>query len=105
FTLLLFVLGIAFACGMASTFKYIGDDFPENIGTVSGIVGMMGGLGGFLLPIMFGAILDRLAINSSCFMLLYGIVWVSLILNYLTEVRRAPVMGEDVMGENAPQQH
>jgi NNP family nitrate/nitrite transporter-like MFS transporter len=38
-------------------------------------------------------------------MLLYGIVWVSLILNYLTEVRRAPVMGEDVMGENAPQRH
>jgi NNP family nitrate/nitrite transporter-like MFS transporter len=100
FTLLLFVLGIAFACGMASTFKYIGDDFPENMGTVSGIVGMVGGLGGFLLPIMFGAILDRLGINSSCFMLLYGIVWVSLILNYLTEVRRAPVMGETIMGEN-----
>jgi len=99
FTALLFVLGIAFACGMASTFKYIGDDFPENMGTVSGIVGMVGGLGGFLLPIMFGAILDRLGFNSSCFMLLYGIVWVSLILNYLTEVRRAPVMGENVTGE------
>jgi NNP family nitrate/nitrite transporter-like MFS transporter len=99
FTVLLFVLGIAFACGMASTFKYIGDDFPENMGAVSGIVGMVGGLGGFLLPIMFGAILDRFGFNSSCFMLLYGIVWVSLILNYLTEVRRAPVMGENVMGE------
>ena len=94
FTVLLFVLGIAFACGMASTFKYIGDDFPENMGAVSGIVGMMGGLGGFLLPILFGVILDRLGINSSCFMLLYGIVWVSLTLSYLTEVRRAPVMGE-----------
>jgi NNP family nitrate/nitrite transporter-like MFS transporter len=43
---------------------------------------------------MFGAILDLLGINSSCFMLLYGIVWVSLTLNYLTEVRRAAVMGE-----------
>jgi len=94
FTALLFVLGIAFACGMASTFKYIGDDFPDRMGAVSGIVGMAGGLGGFLLPIMFGAILDRVGVNSSCFMLLYGIVWVSLTLNYLTEVRRAPVMGE-----------
>ena len=93
FTLLLVVLGIAFACGMASTFKYIADDFPENMGAVSGIVGMAGGLGGFLLPIMFGAILDITAVNSSCFMLLYGIVWVSLILIYITEVRRAPVMG------------
>lgn len=94
FTGLLMVLGVAFACGMASTFKYVGDDFPENMGAVSGIVGMAGGLGGFLLPIMFGALLDRLGVNSSCFMLLYGIIWVSLILNYLTEVRRAPVMGE-----------
>jgi NNP family nitrate/nitrite transporter-like MFS transporter len=64
------------------------------MGAVSGIVGMAGGLGGFLLPIMFGAMLDRLGVNSSCFMLLYGIISVSLILNYLTEVRRAPVMGE-----------
>jgi MFS transporter, NNP family, nitrate/nitrite transporter len=94
FTLLLFALGVAFACGMASTFKYIGDDFPDSMGAVSGIVGMAGGLGGFLLPIMFGAILDHLGVNSSCFMLLYGIVAVSLMLNYLTEVRRAPVMGE-----------
>jgi len=93
FTALLMMLGVAFACGMASTFKYIADDFPDNMGAVSGIVGMAGGLGGFLLPIMFGAILDRLGVNSSCFMLLYGIVWVSLILNYLTEVRRASVMG------------
>jgi NNP family nitrate/nitrite transporter-like MFS transporter len=94
FTGLLMVLGVALACGMASTFKYIADDFPDNMGAVAGIVGMAGGLGGFLLPIMFGALLDRLGVNSSCFMLLYGIVWVSLTLNYLTEVRRAPVMGE-----------
>lgn len=96
FTALIFALGIAFACGTASTFKYIGDDFPDNMGTVTGIVGMVGALGGFLLPILFGAALDLLGIDSSCFMLLYGIVWVSLILNYLTEVRRAPVMGESV---------
>ena len=98
FTMLLFALGIAFACGMASTFKYIGDDFPENMGVVTGIVGLAGGLGGFLLPIFFGAILDWLGINSSCFMFLYGIVWVSLILNYVTEVRRLPVMGAKSAG-------
>ena len=96
FTALLFALGVAFAFGMASTFKYVGDEFPDNMGIVTGIVGLAGGLGGFLLPILFGAILDRLGINSSCFMFLYGVVWVSLILNYTTEVRRLPVMGEKV---------
>jgi NNP family nitrate/nitrite transporter-like MFS transporter len=91
---LMFVLGVAFACGMASTFKYLGDDFPDNLGAVSGIVGMAGGLGGFLLPIMFGALLDLLGVPSTCFMLLYGIVWVSLILSYITEVRRIRVIGQ-----------
>lgn len=94
FTALLFVLGTAFAFGMASTFKYIGDEFPDSMGVVSGIVGLVGGLGGFLLPIMFGALLQWLRINSSCFMLLYGVVAVSLMLSYVTEVRRLPVMGE-----------
>jgi len=96
FTGLLFALGVAFACGMASTFKYVGDDFPQNMGIVTGIVGLAGGLGGFLLPILFGAILDLFGISSSCFMFLYGIVWVSLIINYTTEVRRLPVMGETI---------
>ena len=102
FTILLFVLGVAFACGMASTFKYVGDDFPESMGVVTGIVGLAGGLGGFFLPILFGVVLDWLAINSSCFMFLYGVVWVSLILNYTTEVRRLPVMGERVVARTAP---
>lgn len=94
FTALLLILGVTFAFGMASTFKYIGDEFPDSLGVVSGIVGMVGGLGGFCLPIMFGAILELLRFNSSCFMLLYGILAVSLLLNYLTEVRKLPVMGE-----------
>ena len=89
FTVLLFVLGTALAFGMASTFKYVSDEFPRSLGVVSGIVGLAGGLGGFLLPILWGAVLDLTRIRSSCFMLLYGIVWVSLILIYFTEVRRA----------------
>ena len=89
FTLLLFALGVALAFGMASTFKYVSDEFSQNLGVVSGIVGLAGGLGGFLLPILWGAVLDVTRIRSSCFMLLYGIVSVSLILIYFTEVRKA----------------
>ncbi|MDP2678902.1 MAG: nitrate/nitrite transporter [Rhodoferax sp.] len=87
FTLLMFTLGIAWAFGKASVFKYISDDYPDNIGTISGIVGLAGGMGGFLLPIMFGALMDLTGIRSSAFMLMYGVVWVSLIWMYWTEVR------------------
>ena len=93
FTALLFTLGVAFAFGKASVFKYIANDYPEKIGAVSGIVGLAGGLGGFLLPILFGALVDLTGIRSTSFMLMYGVVWVSLIWMYLTEVRRQPVMG------------
>ena len=95
FTALMAVLGVAFAFGKASVFKYISDDYPQNIGAISGIVGLAGGLGGFVLPILFGVLMDLTGIRSSAFMLLYGVVWVSLVWMYFTEVRRTPVMGAD----------
>jgi NNP family nitrate/nitrite transporter-like MFS transporter len=92
FTAIMAVLGVAWAFGKASVFKYISDEYPHNIGTISGIVGLAGGLGGFILPIMFGALLDFTGVRSSAFMLMYGVVWVSLIWMYWTEVRRTDVM-------------
>jgi len=92
FTALLFILGIAWGFGKASVFKYISDEYPHNIGVISGIVGLIGGLGGFLLPILFGAIVDLTGVNSGIFMLMYGITWVSLIWMYLTEVRKVPMI-------------
>jgi NNP family nitrate/nitrite transporter-like MFS transporter len=87
FTIIMFTLGIAFAIGKASVFKYISDDYPHNIGVVSGVVGLAGGMGGFVLPIMFGALVDLTGVRSSAFMLMFGVVWVSLMWMYFTEVR------------------
>ena len=93
FTALMFVIGIAWAFGKASVFKYIADDYPQNMGAISGIVGLAGGLGGFILPILFGALVDLTGVRSSAFMLLYGVVWVSLIWMYFSEIRKTPLMG------------
>ena len=74
------VLVVGMAClglGNGAVFQLVPRRFSAEIGVATGVVGAIGGLGGFLLPIMFGAILDRLGVNSSCFMLLYGIVAVS----------------------------
>ncbi len=87
FTILMFTMGIAFAIGKASVFKYISDDYPQNIGVVSGVVGLAGGMGGFILPILFGALVDLTGVRSSAFMLMFGIVWVSLMWMYFSEVR------------------
>src|SRR5690606_15662048 len=91
FTALLFIVGVVWAFGKASVFKYISDEFPDEIGAVSGIVGLVGGLGGFLLPILFGALLDITGVRSSAFMLLYGVTCVSLAWMYWTEVRSTDI--------------
>lgn len=87
FTALLFVVGIAWGFGKASVFKYIGDEYPYNIGVISGIVGLIGGLGGFLFPILFGVLVDVTGINSTIFMLLFAVTCWSLVWMYTTEVR------------------
>jgi len=86
FTALMFLMGISWAIGKASVFKYISDEYSHNIGVISGIVGLVGGLGGFLLPIMFGALVDLTGVNSSIFMLMWGITLVSLVWMYWTEI-------------------
>jgi NNP family nitrate/nitrite transporter-like MFS transporter len=86
FTSVMFLMGVAWAVGKASVFKYISDRYTENIGVVSGMVGLIGGLGGFLLPIMFGALIDATGVNSTIFMLLWGITAVSLVWMYWTEI-------------------
>lgn len=58
FTLVLFVLGVALGIGKAAVYRYIPDYFPREVGVVGGIVGMLGGLGGFFLPLIWGYVLE-----------------------------------------------
>lgn len=80
YTVVMFIVGIAVAIGKASVFKFIGDEYTDNIGAVSGVVGLAGGLAGFLLPIIFGLLVDLTGVRSTCFMLMFGVTAVSLVL-------------------------
>jgi NNP family nitrate/nitrite transporter-like MFS transporter len=44
--------------GNGAVFQLVPQRFPREIGLVTGIVGAAGGLGGFLLPTLLGAIKD-----------------------------------------------
>ncbi len=79
FVMLIFVLGFFMSLGMAAVYKHIPVYYEENVGAVGGTVGMVGGLGGFFLPVTFGVMNDLTGIWTSCFMLLFALVTVSLL--------------------------
>ncbi len=74
FTLLVFIVGIAQGIGKASVYRSLADYYPDNMGAVGGLVGVIGGLGGFTLPIMFGIASDVTNVRSSAFMLMYAVL-------------------------------
>ncbi len=78
FIVTVFILGFFMALGKAAVYKHIPVYYPKNVGAVGGLVGMIGGLGGFVLPIAFGMLNDMTGLWTSCFMLLFVIVAVSL---------------------------
>ncbi|MBY5698576.1 MFS transporter [Rhizobium leguminosarum] len=84
FIVVIFVLGFFMSLGKAAVYKHIPAYYPENVGAVGGVVGMMGGLGGFILPIAFGLLKDMTGLWSSCFLLLFAIVVISLIWMHLS---------------------
>lgn len=83
FTLLLLIIGLAQGFGRASVYKLINDYYPEQMGSVGGMVAMLGALGGCTLPIMFGVVVDLVGVYSACFMLLYGVLAACMLLMHI----------------------
>jgi len=67
FVFLMSALGLFLSFGKAAVYKHIPVYYPGNVGVVGGAVGMVGGLGGFLLLLTFGMLNDLTGIWSSCF--------------------------------------
>jgi NNP family nitrate/nitrite transporter-like MFS transporter len=79
FVLLTVILGFFMSLGSAAVYKHIPVYYPDNVGSVGGLVGMIGALGGFVLPIAFGFMNDLLNVWTSCFMLLFALVATALV--------------------------
>jgi NNP family nitrate/nitrite transporter-like MFS transporter len=77
FTALVFVVGVGMGVGKAAVYKYIPDYFPRDVGAVGGIVGLLGALGGFFLPLLFAYFKQRTGMPTSTFMVLAGVTAVS----------------------------
>jgi MFS transporter, NNP family, nitrate/nitrite transporter len=84
-------LGCAAALGLGNgaVFKLVPQYFPKETGTVTGLVGAFGGLGGFFPPLELGIVKDMTGRYAVGFVLLAVFAVICLTVNYLTFLRNA----------------
>lgn len=70
FTILIVILGCGMGIGKAAVYKLIPDHFPRDVGAVGGLVGMLGALGGFLLPPAWAYLNQRTGVPQMTFAVL-----------------------------------
>ncbi len=86
FTILVVILGVGMGVGKAAVYKHIPEYFPNDVGAVGGLVGLIGALGGFFLPPMFAYALAWIGIPQSTFAILFVLTAVSFIWMHRTVV-------------------
>jgi NNP family nitrate/nitrite transporter-like MFS transporter len=79
FAVFVILLGSIWGIGKAAVYKLIPDYFPEEVGVVGGMVGVLGGLGGFFCPIIFGYLLEGTGLWTSCWMFMFLLSLVCLV--------------------------
>lgn len=78
------MFGGVWGVGMAAVYKYIPDYYPQEVGVVGGMVGVLGGLGGFVCPIVFGYLKDGTGMWSSSWMFMAFLSVICLVWMYKT---------------------
>lgn len=91
---IIILLGCIWGTGMAAIYKHIPDYFPKEVGVVGGMVGVLGGLGGFVSPIVFGYLKDGTGLWSSCWILIavlsvVSLVWMHIAVNKMSNIKVA----------------
>ncbi len=87
FAVIVVMLGSIWGIGKAAVYKLIPDYFPEEVGVVGGMVGVLGGLGGFFCPIIFGYLLEGTGLWTSCWMFMFALSLLCLIWMHLVATK------------------
>ncbi len=87
FVILVFILGCAMGVGKAAVYKHIPEYFPADVGAVGGLVGTLGGLGGFFLPPLFAYSQRWTGFPSSTFFVLFVLTATCALWMHITVVR------------------
>lgn len=77
FTLFVFSIGIGMGFGKAAVYKHIPVYFPQDVGAVGGLVGLLGALGGFSLPPIFAYLGTWSGLPQTTWMVLFVLTFIS----------------------------
>ncbi len=83
-------MAVAFGLGTGAVFKMVGEEFPDSVGAVTGVVGAAGGLGGFFPPIVMATVKATTGSYTLGFLLLSATAVICLAV--LTLMRARPVV-------------
>jgi MFS transporter, NNP family, nitrate/nitrite transporter len=86
FTILVFLLGCAMGVGKAAVYKHIPEYFPNDVGSVGGLVGSLGALGGFFMPPLFAYSAGWLGMPQATFLVVFVLTLISALWMHLTVV-------------------
>ncbi|BDG25170.1 MFS transporter [Thermus thermophilus] len=87
FTLLVFLIGVGMGIGKAAVYKHIPTYFPQDVGAVGGLVGMLGALGGFFLPPLFAYAQAWTGLPQMTFFVLFLLAAISFLWMHLTVLK------------------
>jgi NNP family nitrate/nitrite transporter-like MFS transporter len=86
FTFLVFTMGCAMGIGKAAVFKHIPEYFPHDVGAVGGLVGTLGALGGFFLPLLFAYTTGWTSLPQSTFFVIFVVTAIAAIWMHKTVI-------------------
>jgi NNP family nitrate/nitrite transporter-like MFS transporter len=90
--------------GKASVYKYVPEYYPKDVGLVGGLVGTLGALGGFFLPLGFGYMEALTGRPEACFWIMLALIassfgWLHLVVKAMRgSVLRIPAASVDDVG-------
>jgi NNP family nitrate/nitrite transporter-like MFS transporter len=82
-------IALLLGLGNGAVFKLVADLFPREAGTVTGVVGAAGALGGFFPPLVMGLVKDATGSYGIAFMLLSEFALACVVINLLVLQRHA----------------
>ncbi|GEM48455.1 MFS transporter [Deinococcus cellulosilyticus] len=94
------LLGVGMGVGKASTYKLIANWYGADMGVVGGLVGLLGGLGGFFLPLLFASTAKAYAPSAFVWLLGFSVISMAIFMGAVRMIQAREVRSNLVAADD-----